>query len=150
MPVAGASVPESMHRIYNRIVACAANLNPRGYPPNVVWQSGALSISEQQGSSDEVVGLMRAVSNLAMLEVFVQVQPVKEDDIPRCLGVFGFKSEGDRQAVADMGLRGMVILRALTVNGVPWQEVHFRSMSACPGTSSWCSGTAWRRRCSWP
>ena len=71
-----------------------------------------------------MIGLMRAVANLALLEVFIQVQPVKEGETPRCLSVVRFESEGDRQAVADMGLRGMVILRALTVNGMPWQEVY--------------------------
>lgn len=54
-----------------------------------------------------------------MLEVFVQVQPLKEGEAPRCLSVVGFEDEGDRQAVADMGLRGMIILCNLTVNGVP-------------------------------
>jgi hypothetical protein len=84
-----------MSRIYDRIAACAANLDPRRHPPNVVWQSGALSMSEQQGSSD--------------------------------------KKEEDRTAVADMGLRRMVILRALTVNGVPWQDVHFSIYVGMPG-----------------
>lgn len=71
MPVVGASVPEVMHCIYQRIGARAANLNPRGYPPNVVWQSGGLTQSAQQESSEEAIGLVRALSDLAFLEVYV-------------------------------------------------------------------------------
>jgi len=133
MPVIGASVPEVMHCIYQRIGARAANLNPRGYPPNVVWQSGGLSKFAQQGSNEEVIGLVRALSNLAFLEVYVQVMLVKEGDTPRCMSVVGFEDEQHRQAVADIGLKSMTILRALTVNGVPWQEVHFSIYVGMPG-----------------
>jgi len=134
MPVVGASVLQSMQqRIHPRIAARAANLNPRGYPPNVVWQSGGLSQFAQRGSSEKVIGLVRALSNLTMLEVYVQVQPVKEGELPRCESVVGLDDEGDRQAVAGMGLRGMTILRSLTVNGVPWQEVHFSVYVGMPG-----------------
>lgn len=58
---------------------------------------------------------------------------VKEGVTPRCMSVVGFEDERDRQAVADMGLRGMTILRILTVNGVPWQEVHFSIYVGMPG-----------------
>ena len=95
MPVVGgAPVPESMQqRIHPRIAARAANLNPRGYPPNVVWQSGGLSQFAQQGNSEKGIGLVRALSNLTMLEVYIQAQPVKEGETPRCESVVGFDDE---------------------------------------------------------